>query len=199
MAKNKNYIKRKERNEIRDRVEEITDQYLATSEEETRSGADFRKDFNDLWKTYKETAKSELTPRQCAYLAAYSILGSVMYSAKSAGISPNTARNWAKNNEKFAEYYDLAEEAHAEYLEVEAQRRAVMGVEKDVWYQGEKVGTEVKYSDNLLKFLLQGARPQKYRRQSKVEVKADGDSKVQVNFGIPELNENLDTSEIEGD
>ena len=197
MASNRDYINIGERNAIRERVEEITDEYLATSDEENRNGADFRKDFNDLWDTYSETAKKDLKPRQTAYLAAYSILGSVMYAAKSAGISPGTVNNWQRNNEKFQEYYDIAEQAHAEYLEVEAQRRAVMGVEEDVWYQGEKVGKKRVYSDNLLKFLLQGARPQKYRRQSKVEVKADGNSKVQVNFGIPELNEDLDTSEIE--
>lgn len=197
MASNRDYIGRRERHEISERVEEITDEYLATSAEENRNGADFRKDFNDLWETYKETARGELKPRQSAYLAAYSILGSVMYAAKSAGIAVSTVTNWQRNDETFKEYYDIAEQAHAEYLEVEAQRRAVMGVEEDVWYQGEKVGTKIAYSDNLLKFLLQGARPQKYRRQSKVEVKADGDSKVQVNFGIPELNEDLDTSEIE--
>jgi len=197
VASNRDYIGRKERHDICERVEEITDEYLATSAEESRNGADFRKDFNDLWATYKETARNDLKPRQTAYLAAYSILGSVMYAAKSAGISPSTVNSWQRNNEVFQEYYDLAEQAHAEYLEVEAQRRAVMGVEEDVWYQGEKVGTKIAYSDNLLKFLLQGARPQKYRRQSKVEVKADGNSKVQVNFGIPELNEDLDTSEIE--
>jgi hypothetical protein len=39
-------------------------------------------------------------------------------------------------------------------LEDEAIRRAVKGVEKPVFYKDKQIGTEIKYSDSLLMFLL---------------------------------------------
>ena len=42
----------------------------------------------------------------------------------------------------------------AESLENEARRRAIEGVVDDVWYQGEKVGKQRRFSDVLLIFLL---------------------------------------------
>jgi len=187
--------KRKDiRDNVKNMAEKIMDKKLTS---DNMSGKDFYRDFNQLWEILREETRGELNnPRQAAYLAAYSILGAVSYSAKCAGVNPQTIYNWEKDD-VFMEYYKKAEQAHTEYLEMEAQRRAVMGVEEDVFYQGEVVGQKTNYSDSLLKFLLKGKQPQKYGNTSKVEIKGDKNSKIQVNFGVPELNQDVDTSEIE--
>src|SRR5262245_28409092 len=51
----------------------------------------------------------------------------------------------------------------------EAYRRAVDGVEKNVYQHGHKVGTVREYSDNLLMFLLKGACPEEFRDNYKAE------------------------------
>lgn len=50
-------------------------------------------------------------------------------------------------------------------LEDEAVRRAYVGVEEPLFYQGKQCGTVRKYSDTLLIFLLKGAKPAKYRER----------------------------------
>ncbi|MBX6773030.1 MAG: hypothetical protein IRY83_14975 [Chloroflexi bacterium] len=50
-------------------------------------------------------------------------------------------------------------------LEAEAWRRAVDGVERPVYQNGQRVGAVREYSDTLLIFLLKGGRPQKYRER----------------------------------
>ena len=54
----------------------------------------------------------------------------------------------------------------ADALEDEAVRRAVDGVDEQVFYQGKACGVVRKYSDTLLIFLLKGRRPERYRDRS---------------------------------
>lgn len=89
--------------------------------------------------------------------------GNVLASTKSAGIDRKTAYAKRRKEPKFAERWDEALEEAADLLELEARRRAVNGVARPVYQQGKKVGDVQEYSDFLLKFLLQGARPERYR------------------------------------
>jgi len=179
---------------VSERVEKMADIFLQESGD-SGEGPDFRRDFNAFWEILKKEIGDDLNPRQIAYLAAYSIIGSVTYSAKCADISTRTIYNW-KEDPTFMEYYERAHTAYTEYLEMEAQRRAVMGVPEAVYYKGEKVGEKRNYSDSLLKFLLKGNKPDKYQ-DSKIEIKGGDNGNIQVNFGIPELNQDIDTSEVQ--
>jgi len=177
-----------------ERVKKITDELL--DRDRNKRGPDFKRDFNQVWELMKEEVADELdNPRQIAFLSAYSILGAVTYAAKIAGISPSSVYKW-KKDETFMKHYRNADKAHIEYMEQEAKRRAIMGVSEDVFYQGEKVGEKRKYSDSLLKMLLQGEQPDKYR-SSKIEINGGENAKIQVNFGTPELNQDIDDSELD--
>lgn len=57
------------------------------------------------------------------------------------------------------EEFEDAMRGHADVLEAECIRRAFKGVEQDVWYQGEKVGTKIVYSDQLLLAALKARHP----------------------------------------
>ena len=164
---------------------------------ENKEGASFKRDFKVIWSVLREELREKIdNPEKIAYLAAYSILGNVTYSAKCAGISTSTVYQWQKKDEDFMEQYAIADQAHLDYMEFEAQRRAVEGTTEDVYYQGEVVGQKTNYSDTLLRFLLEGKDPGKYGKTNKIEVNNSGGGKVQVNFGIPELSKDIDMEEV---
>lgn len=84
-------------------------------------------------------------------------------------VSRVSFRNALEKDHSFAERISMAKDQYLAELEREAKRRAIDGVEKDIYYQGDKVGTETKYSDKLLETLLHAADPDKYSKQTKVE------------------------------
>ena len=117
---------------------------------------------------------------QRAFLIAYAKTGNVSQAAKAARISRDTHAHWLHYEGPAGEAYRLAfaeaEEMAADLLEQEARRRAVEGV---VQYRFTKDGHPLKhpktgkpyvefvYSDLLMRELLKGNRPAKYRDQPK--------------------------------
>lgn len=71
----------------------------------------------------------------------------------------------------FGEQVDFAIEMFNAKLEEAAVERAVEGVDEPVFYQGMECGSKKKYSDDLLKFLMQANNPQKY---GKTDTKTGG-------------------------
>jgi hypothetical protein len=80
-----------------------------------------------------------------AFLLALERVGSVSEGCKTARISSSTAYNRRRTDAVFREQWDAALDRAADTLEDEARRRAFAG------------------SDNLLMFLLKGARPERFR------------------------------------
>ena len=84
--------------------------------------------------------------------------------------------------------WEEALEQAMDLLAGEARRRAT-GIKRDVWYAGEKVGTENVYSDTLLMFLLRAHRPHLYRDNVKVDhsggMDVTGGRKVTFEFVRP--------------
>ena len=117
--------------------------------------------------------KGEREPRptlkQIAFLAAYAELGIITAACKIAGCSPDSVSRW-KWEPEFAVSFAGAHEQACDALEAEARRRAVEGTDEPVFYKGAECGNIRKYSDNLLMFILKGARPEKYAERQKVEV-----------------------------
>lgn len=87
----------------------------------------------------------------------------------------STHYEWLRADKVYAERFAEAQEDAIEFLEQEARRRAIVGVEQPVVYQGRfcyetdpSTGQRRqlairKYSDALLIFLLKAARPERYR------------------------------------
>lgn len=107
-----------------------------------------------------------------AFLKALSDGGVVRHAAEAAGVSKNTAYRERERDSAFAEAWDDAIDDAADVLEVEARRRAILGVEKVTYVRsgtddkGRPVFTQQtirEYSDTLLIFLLKGMRPEKFR------------------------------------
>lgn len=89
--------------------------------------------------------------------------GNVSRACEAIKVNRQRVYEWRAADPAFAAKWDEAVEAGTEELEQEARRRAYMGVDEPVFYQGEECGAVRKYSDTLLIFLLKGRRPEKYR------------------------------------
>ena len=122
----------------------------------------------------------KLKPKQRAFLAAYAQSCTLKAAAVAAKVARRSHYHWLEEPEYAAAFAEVREQV-ADFLEAEARRRAVYGIEKRVIYQGKlcyqkefdpKTGelrstdkplTIREYSTSLLIFLLKAARPEKYR------------------------------------
>ncbi len=94
---------------------------------------------------------------------------SVAAAAQAADISRRTPYRWRQEDEEFAAAWDDAFDAGTDLMEDEAKRRAIEGVDKPVFYKGQRCGQIREYSDTLLMQQLNARRPEKYRTNHKVE------------------------------
>ena len=80
----------------------------------------------------------------------------------------NAAYKARWRNARFAEQWDEAIATAVDLFEANMHRRAYVGLEEPVYYQGQVVGHVRKYSDNLAMFLMRKHRPE-YRESYAVE------------------------------
>ncbi len=97
------------------------------------------------------------TPEQASFLERISHGDTTFEAAKYAKVDRALVVEW-KGDPSFSYRLSLAEEDAADLLEQEAIRRARDGFEKGVYHKGERVDSELQYSDSLMVFLLKGRR-----------------------------------------
>lgn len=102
---------------------------------------------------------------------------SVSGACRTAKVGRQTVYDLRDRDEAFKADWDTAVESGVEYLEDEARRRAVEGVQKPVYQRGFKIDTIRDYSDTLLIFLLKGRAREKYGE--KVEHHGPGGGAIQ--------------------
>lgn len=136
-------------------------------------------------------ANDDRTPERAgawkeAFLGALGEHGMVTRACREVGIGRTTAYDARHADDAFAVAWADVEELTTERMEREAYRRAVEGVESDIFYRGGVVGTEREFSDTLLIFLLKARRPDRYREN--ISVRHAGGVRVTV----PQLDEGRD-------
>jgi hypothetical protein len=94
-------------------------------------------------------------------------------ASKMAGISYELCKAWRRQDEAFAEACRDAFDQGTDVFIEELRRRAVEGVEKPVFYQGQVCGHITEYSDGLLLAELQKRDPA-YRPWHGASPKDDG-------------------------
>lgn len=119
----------------------------------------------------KTEYSDNLTTNQRTFLAAFSRTGTISHAATAAGIDRRNHNIWLTDPVYRRAFLQAKEEAN-DYLESEARRRAVEGVDEadGYWYDKESNSFKPKgfvrrYSDTLLIFLMKGAMPDKYRER----------------------------------
>lgn len=121
-----------------------------------------------MGKATKVTPKGK-TPKarrdwKTPFLAALAEGSSVKCACLKADVARRHVYRTRETDPAFALAWDDASEDGTDVMEDEASRRAVVGVDKPIYHQGVKVDTVKEYSDALLKFLLTGRRPDKFRQ-----------------------------------
>lgn len=108
--------------------------------------------------------------RKHIFLRVLAETASLKLAVEAAGYRNTAAVNrLRKEDAAFNEAFLEASEAAADVIESEVVRRAIQGVKEAVWFKGEIVGYEIKYSDSLAALLLKAAKPEKYAERSKTE------------------------------
>src|SRR5262245_54629185 len=90
------------------------------------------------------------------------------HAAAAAGVTRQAAYLYRKQDDEFAKAWAEAEEEGCDELEREARRRAVEGVPRPIFLDGQQVGVEIQYSDRLLEFLLKGRRREVFGDKTEV-------------------------------
>lgn len=121
------------------------------------------------------------------FLAVLRDTGNVRAAAQAAQVDRSTPYKLRGADPAFAASWEEAMDDAADVLEAEARRRATIGVDEPVFYQGVPVGSVRRYSDTLLIFLLKGARPQTYRERVAITSETEPPVRDRVVAKIDEL------------
>src|SRR5437016_5161326 len=104
-------------------------------------------------------------PKKRRFLAAFAQCGSVTDAAKQAEIHFTSHYHWLKEDENVAytEAFNRARDIAGDFAEGEIYRRAFLGFDHPVIYEGKITTTYKDYADTLAMFWLKGLKPERYR------------------------------------
>jgi len=104
-------------------------------------------------------------PKKRRFLAAFAQCGSVTEAAKLAEIHFTSHYKWLKeeNNAAYTEAFNRARDIAGDIAKGEVYRRAFLGFDHPVTYEGKITTTYKDYSDTLAMFWLKGLKPECYR------------------------------------
>ena len=100
-----------------------------------------------------------------AFLAAFASCGQIRAASKIAHVSWASHYAWLKDEDSAAyiEAFNHAREIAGDIAEGEIYRRAFLGFDHPVIYEGKITTTYKNYSDSLAMFFLKGLKPERYR------------------------------------
>lgn len=127
---------------------------------------------------------------QNAFLAAYQEVGMVTPAAEAAKISRGAHYHWLRSNPEYRKRFEAAQLESSDVIEDHARKLALEGVLEPVFYEGQICGHKIKYSTDLIKFLLQANNPEKFG--NKIEQKLSGEVAQPVQFYLPAGRKALD-------
>jgi hypothetical protein len=126
---------------------------------------------------------TKLTPEvREAFISMLGEIPNVTVISKLFGVHPSNVYRMREKDESFDNACREAMNQGYDLIEEEARRRAVDGVDEPVFFQGELVSTQKKYSDKLLLALLKAYKPKKFNPGAKISV-GDGE-KISMTFNI---------------
>src|SRR5687767_1924717 len=102
---------------------------------------------------------AKMHARMRRFLTVFEKVKMISKACEIARVSRSSVLQWRKADREFSRAYEEIDSSIGEALEAESFRRGVLGVERDVRWQGSVVGTEVVYSDALLMQALRARHP----------------------------------------
>lgn len=135
---------------------------------------------------------ADVLAMKAAFLILYGSTGAISGSCAALHwqdgepLAGHQVQYWRENDPVFRGHLLEARLRFAESLETEAHRRAVIGVDKPVYYQGEVVGEIREFSDGLLTLLLKANLPDKYRERIDISLDVRREiERMATEMGVP--------------
>ena len=126
----------------------------------------------DLYAEYDYAPQTQFVPeRQVAFLEALATTGSVRTAARRVKVSHQTCYRARRNSAAFGRAWDAALVVARGAAEAKLADCAMEGIEEEVWYHGEMVGTRRRMSDRLL--LAHLGRLDRMRKDERIEALAE--------------------------
>jgi hypothetical protein len=144
-----------------DRATAPTDGRGATTE---ATGSDPAVRYTQLLMQYEQREDLFDNERKRLFLLALRNGATVLSACRMVGISNRTAYNHRQADPEFSNSWQLARQMARMPLELAAFERGVVGIAEPVYVQGQYAYDRRRYSDSLLRTLLQGEQPAKYGR-----------------------------------
>ena len=127
--------------------------------------------------------------------------GNVSLTTREMGLNPvtfykmlQTPLGYKKIDDYLKEQYEIAKERSTTVLIDEAIRRAHSGVDEPVYFQGVVAGHIRRYSDTLLKFLIEGQDPN-YSKKMQLQHTGAVQFTVKYEEEIEETNKDSESDE----
>ena len=133
-----------------------------------------------------EDSASGTVENRRTFLDALSETGNVTEAAATAGVPRRTIYNWRDSDPEFAADWLRAYNLGMDALEDEAMRRAKGWKEPVFNKDGAVTGHKLVYSDTLLMFMLNGGRPEKFKRTPAPDKDTGIGMNVVVTGGLPD-------------
>ena len=108
-------------------------------------------------------------PQVDLYLGYLETTGMKRYASIMAGVDPGRMTYLMKNDEALHARQLMAMQGYCELIDQAIHDRAINGVKKGIYFQGERIATEIQYSDTLLLALAKANNPKKYRDHLSVD------------------------------
>ena len=121
---------------------------------------------------------------ETAFFKAMSVFPNINKACQQSGLIPRNVYHKRKNDEVFRERFEEAVALGLQAIEDRAMEMAFQGIERGVYYKGEKIATEFEPSERLAELLLKANMPHKYRENA-VTFNMGANSLVQVLSGMP--------------
>ena len=126
----------------------------------------------DLYAEHEHAPQTQfVAERQVAFLEALAVTGSVRSAALRAKVSHQTCYRARRNSAAFGRAWDAALVVARGAAEAKLADLALNGVDEEIWYHGELVGTRRRISDRLL--LAHLGRLDRMRTDERIEMLAE--------------------------
>ncbi|MCC6194750.1 MAG: hypothetical protein IT518_09820 [Burkholderiales bacterium] len=119
------------------------------------------------------TTRARMESKRAIFLERLAEGRTIASACTAAGVGRTTVYAWREADTVFADAWDAAIEAGDDVIEDEIRRRAIEGVERKVFYQGEHIDTVRDYSDAMLALLAKARMPHRYRERYDVNQTID--------------------------
>jgi hypothetical protein len=103
------------------------------------------------------------------FLAEFAKTGHINDSCDKIGVNRWMFYGKWSNDPEFVALFKKMELQHLDRMAAEADRRGIEGIEKGIYWQGDRVATERQYSDNLLMFRMKRLDPA-YRDSNQIQI-----------------------------